>query len=626
MQTGRVKATAEVTQYARSGGVHIAYQVVGHGPIDLVFSPSPVSNLEVGWEWPPFERFLRRLASFSRLILFDKRGTGLSDRVTEAATLEERMDDVRAVMDAANSERAALFGSSEGGPMALLFAATYPSRVSELVLYGSYAKAINSGDYHSGVDLDLFEAGMEVMARDWGDCALIDVFSPSVRNDEAFRRWWGRYERQSASPGAAVAIQRLNAKLDVRPILPAVTVPTLVLYRAGEFVAHVEGSKYLAEHLVGAQFEELEGDDYHPYVGDQDAILDRIEEFLTGTRRPPVDDRVLVTLLSVDTGDQLQTDRSGPVVAQVERFGGDLCGVNGNEVLAAFDGPSRAIECALAIRETVYGTDEVVRIGLHIGEIERRNEQVAGAAVGITSRIRACAAPGEILVSRTLSDLLAGSRHRLDQAGEYDLHTSEDPWKLFSISARSDPLVSRAGEPTKAGVFRREGDVWLLTFGTRSVRVLDSKGVADIAVLLASPGREVHVAELVGASGQMGDRLSVDQRVDGRALMAYRARLADLDEELDDAEAMNDLERAQRAAHERDTLLEQLSSDLGLGGRARASDDWTERARKAVRTRIASALKKVEVEHPGLGRHLRASIRTGAFCVYDPPEPVVWHL
>jgi len=248
-----VRALPE-TLYAKSGDVHIAYQVLGEGPIDLVYSPSPVSNLEVSWEWPPFERFLRRLASFSRLILFDKRGTGLSDRVTDAATLEERMDDLRAVMDAAGSERASIFGGSEGGPLALLFTATYPERVASLVLYGSYAKALNSDDYTNGVDREIFDLGMDVMEEEWGNCALIDVFTPSMTDNEPFRRWQGRWERQSASPGAAVAIQRLNAEIDVRAILPAIHVPTLILYRASEFVAHVEGSKYLAEHIPGAQY------------------------------------------------------------------------------------------------------------------------------------------------------------------------------------------------------------------------------------------------------------------------------------------------------------------------------------------------------------------------------------
>src|SRR5437763_337920 len=298
-QTAVVRGAPE-TRYAKSGDVHIAYQVLGDGPFDLVFSPSPVSNLEVAWEWPPFGRFLRRLASFSRLILFDKRGTGLSDRVTEAATLEERMDDLRAVMDAAGSKGAAIFGTSEGGPLALLFAATYPSRVTSLVLYGSYAKALSTPDYPHGSDPELFEIGMQLMSERWGQCALIDVFAPSMRRDEAFREWLGRYERQSASPGAAVAIQRLNARLDVRPILGSVKVPTLILYRGDEYVAHVEGSKFLAEHIDGAQFVELEGVDYHPYVGDQDAILDRVEEFLTGSPAPLDTTKVLAPVLLLD--------------------------------------------------------------------------------------------------------------------------------------------------------------------------------------------------------------------------------------------------------------------------------------------------------------------------------------
>lgn len=622
-------AVDEVTRYAKSGEVHIAYQVIGDGPIDLVFSPSPVSNLEAGWEWPPFERFLRRLASFSRLILFDKRGTGLSDRVTEAATLEERMDDVRAVMDAAHSDRAALFGSSEGGPMALLFAATYPSRVSSLVLYGSYAKAINSDDYQSGVDADLFEVGMEMMAQEWGNCALIDVFSPSVSDDEAFREWWGRYERQSASPGAAVAIQRLNAKLDVRPILAAVKVPTLILYRAGEFVAHVEGSKYLAEHISGAKFEELEGNDYHPYVGDQDAILDHIEEFLTGNRRQSVGDRVLATLLSIDTVGSVLADRARALVQhQIERFGGVIAQGNRREILAAFDGPSRAIECGLAIREGLQELGVDVRMGAHIGEIEWRDRTAVGTAVDLALQIRSFATPGEVLVSRTLSDLLAGSGHNLVEAGTHDLHASSYAWTLYAVLApNADTLGGRRGDqPVGSGVFRREGEVWLLTFDGMSVRVRDTKGLADIALLLSRPGREVHVAELVGVSGQMGDRLSADRRVDGRAMASYRARLEALAEEEDDALLMNDAERAGQARAEREILVERLSADLGLGGRVRASDDWTERARKAVRTRIAATLKKIEAEHAALGRHLRASIRTGAFCVYDPPGPMTWQL
>ena len=374
-----------VTEYARSGDVHIAYQIVGDGPFDLVFSPSPVSNLEVAWEWPPFARFLRRLASFSRLILFDKRGTGLSDRVTDAATLEERMDDVRAVMDVAGSERAALFGSSEGGPMALLFAATYPDRVSSLVLYGSYAKAINSADYSSGVDLEVFEIGMQLMAEEWGSCALIDVFSPSVRDNADFRAWWGRYERQSASPGAAVAIQRLNAELDVRPLLSAIKVPTLIVYRAGEFVADVEGSKYLAQHIAGASYVELPGVDYHPYVGDQDAILDPIEEFLTG--RPPTAelDAQLLTLVVVEPANP---DRLLELTELAVAHGGELVAEAGSPAVGLFTGPGRAVSFALDVRDLAPGT----RVGVHIGEVDRRHGAVSGYAADIASSVQSRAA------------------------------------------------------------------------------------------------------------------------------------------------------------------------------------------------------------------------------------------
>ncbi|MEY2565978.1 MAG: hypothetical protein QOE35_507 [Actinomycetota bacterium] len=609
------------TQYAKSGEVHIAYQVVGEGPLDLVFSPSPVSNLEVAWEWPPFERFLRRLASFSRLILFDKRGTGLSDRVTDAATLEERMDDVRAVMDAAGSERAAIFGSSEGGPMALLFTATYPERVSSLVLYGSYAKAINSDDYSSGVDAETFEVGMEMMVKDWGHGALIDVFAPSTHDDVAFRTWWGRYERQSASPGAAVAIQRLNAKLDVRPVLPSVRVPTLVLYRAGEFVAHVEGSKYLAAHIPGAVYEELDGVDYHPYVGDQDAILDRIQQFLTGTRVTLAADRVLATLLAIDTGER-SSERADTVVReQVSRYGGSVAD-GGSTALAAFDGPGRAIACALAIRDALGATGFGVRIGAHIGEIERGGE-VGASALTVTNAVAGRARPGQVLVSRTVADLVAGSGLVLTDAGQHELEGVSVPWQLFA--AGEDPAPAQIDVPARDGTFRREGDVWLLTYGGRSVRLRDAKGLSDLAVLLSRPGREVHVAELVGA-GDVGPRPSADPRLDASAMAAYRDRLAELAADEEEADRHGDGERAARAVLEREAVVERLAADVGLAGRSRPAEDWAERARKAVRTRIANALKRIEAEHPQLGRHLRASIRTGAFCSYEPPEPVRWNL
>ena len=621
--------TGAETNYARSGDVHIAYQVVGHGPIDLVFSPSPVSNLEVGWEWPPFARFLTRLATFSRLILFDKRGTGLSDRVTDAATLEERMDDVRAVMDAAGSERAAIFGSSEGGPMALLFAATYPERVSSLILYGSYAKALNGDDYDSGVDASVFEFGMEMMEAEWGRCALIDVFSPSVRDDEAFRSWWGRYERQSASPGAAVAIQRLNAELDVRPILPFVRVPTLILYRGGEFVAHVEGSKFLARHIAGAKYEELEGIDYHPYVGDQDAIVDRVEEFLTGVPVRPPEDRVLATLVRIATDNLLAPAARDTAIGRlVDDYGGEVVAPVGDACLATFDGPSRAIGCALALRDTMARMQIDVRIVAHIGEVKRRGTDVSGVAVDRIESMGSLAAPGDVLISRTLADLVAGSEFVCTEAGEYLVAGAPGPWQLFAVASGGSAPDSAGSVETRrvTGVFRREGDTWLVGFGGQAARLRASKGLSDIAMLLAHPGREVHVVELVGTATEMGDRPVVEPLVDEQAMGQYRSQLSELAQEADEADAMHDLGRAATAHAAYDALVTRLSVDLGLGGRSRLADDWPERARKAVRKRVQEALVRIEAENPPLGRHLRRTVRTGAFCAYDPPDPVTWIL
>jgi pimeloyl-ACP methyl ester carboxylesterase len=603
------------TRYARSGEVHIAYQVVGNGPFDLVFSPSPVSNMEVAWEWPPFARFLRRLASFSRLILFDKRGTGLSDRVTDAATLEERMDDVRAVMDAAGSERAALFGSSEGGPMALLFAATYPDRVTSLVLYGSYAKAINSADYSSGVDLDIFELGLGLMEQEWGSCALIDVFSPSVRDDTEFRSWWGRYERQSASPGAAVAIQRLNARLDVRPILPAITTPTLIIYRAGEFVAHVEGSKYLAQHIAGASYVELPGVDYHPYVGDQDAILDPIEEFLTG--RPPVVVRD-TALLNVVVVGPVPSERMQVLTALAAEHSGEVVGDGGVTPVTLFVGPGRAVSFGLAVRD--IGPD--AHVGVHIGEVDRGRGSASGLAIDIARSVHARAKPGEVLVSRTVADLLPGSDVVLSDAGVHTLHTAGRAWQLFS--ARRPGERGAEATVTWTGVFRRDGDVWMVGLGDALLRVRDVKGLADIATLLARPGVDIHVAELVDSG--IGADASADATLDRTAIAGYRERLADLIEEETEADQSGDIERASRAREERQQITAQLSADLGLGGRARVQGNSAERARKTVRTRVAHALKRIESAHPTLGRHLRASIRTGVFCAYEPSEPVHWEL
>lgn len=440
--------TMPETCYATSGEVSIAYQVLGDGPIDLVYVPPFVSNLELAWEWPPFARFLRNLASFTRLIVLDKRGTGLSDRVTDAATIDERMDDVRAVMDAVGSQRAALLGSSEGGPMCIVFAATFPDRTSHLILYGSYPKAAWAPDYPIGTVPDAYELFFEAIRQNWGRGVLVELFTPSVADDPAFRAWQGRFERQSASPGAAIAIQRMNMGIDVRPMLSTVAVPTLVLYRAREVVAHVDGSRYLAEHIPGAGFVELEGQDFAPYVGDQDAIVAEVQAFLTGVRSLPAPNRVLATVMFTDIVDSTGTavrlgdapwrqvlDRHDDLIReQVVAHRGRVVKTTGDGTLAIFDGPTRAIQCALAVRDAIQRVGLAVRVGLHTGEIEVRGDDIGGIAAHVAARVMAAAGPGQVFVSRTVVDLVAGSGNDFDDRGETELKGVPESWRLFAVT------------------------------------------------------------------------------------------------------------------------------------------------------------------------------------------------
>jgi hypothetical protein len=427
-----------------------------------------------------------------------------------------------------------------------------------------------------------------------------------------------------------VAIQRLNARLDVRPILPSVRVPTLIIYRAGEFVAHVEGSKYLARHIAGARFVELEGSDYHPYVGDQDAILDRVEEFLTGVAPRSNGDRVLATLVLIAPTTNPSAEIGDAIVSRiVAEFGGHLCTRAGHASLLSFDGPSRAITCALAIREALHQAQIEAGIVAHVGEIEWQGKDVRGTAVDQTAALAACAtAGGDVLISRTLADLIAGSGFACNDMGKFDIAGMSEPWRLFSVSVEGGGIgPSRAADAgATTALFRREGDTWLLGFDGRTSRLHASKGLAVIATLLADPRREFHVIELVGSAPRMTARMGADPLLDEQAIREFRERLAELADEVEDAEAMHDQERAATARAEYDTLVTRLSSDLALGGRSRPSDAWPERARKTIRKRLQDALVRIENADPQLGHHLRRSIKTGAFCSYDPAEPVTWIL
>jgi pimeloyl-ACP methyl ester carboxylesterase len=411
------------TKYAKSGDVNIAYQVTGEGPFDLVLVPGWVSHVENAWEEPSFARFLHRLTSFCRLILLDRRGTGLSDPVAELPTLEQRMDDVRAVMDATGSKKAALFGISEGGPMCILFAATYPERTTALALYGTFARGLHDSEYPWAPTPARLERFLERVDREWGTGMTARMFAPSIAQDDRHVQSWGRFERLAVSPGAARTLIHMGANSDVRHVLPVIRVPTLVLHRFGDQVTLVGGGRYMAKHIQGAKYVELPGEDHFPWTGDADAVLEEVEEFLTGARPGPELDRILATVMftdiigsteqAVELGDHKWRDlleqHHSLVRGELNRFRGQEIDTAGDGFFATFDGPARGIRCACAIRDSILNLGINIRAGLHTGECEVMGDKVGGIAVHIGARVMEKAGPGEVLVSNTVKDLVAGS-------------------------------------------------------------------------------------------------------------------------------------------------------------------------------------------------------------------------
>jgi class 3 adenylate cyclase len=443
---------AAETHYAKSGDVHIAYQVTGSGPFDLVWVPGFVSHLDADWASPARTKAIERLSSICRLIRFDKRGTGLSDRVP-VASLEQRMDDVRAVMDAVGSKQAALLGQSDGGPMSLLFAATYPERTLALVIYGSYARRLWALDHPYGRTTADWSGFLQRLEREWGGPVAIDVFSPSILNDERAKVASASYFRQAASPGAALEVMKMNAEIDVRHVLPVTCVPTLVVHRTGDRLTYIEQARYLAANIKGARLAELPGDDHSAYAGDSDALFGEIEEFLTGVRLGANPDRVLATVLFTDIvgateraaqlGDrdwrQLLSQHHAVVRRELGKFRGREIDTSGDGFLAAFDGPARAVRCAQTLIGAVRGQLNMeLRAGLHTGECEMMEEKLAGLAVHIGARVAALAKPGEVLVSNTVKDLVAGSGLQFEERGDHVLKGVPGQWRLFAALPAGD--------------------------------------------------------------------------------------------------------------------------------------------------------------------------------------------
>jgi pimeloyl-ACP methyl ester carboxylesterase len=430
------------TRYAKSRDVHIAYQVFGDGPVNLVLAPPFVSNIENYWDEPDFSRWLLRLATYARIVMLDKRGTGMSDRVTELPGLDERMDDVRTALDAAGMDQAALLGISEGGPLTALFAATYPDRCHALVLYGTFAR------FASWLPTpEALAAYLDYIDQAWGSGGSLPMFAPSRQHDPAFQRWWGRFERLGASPAAAIALMRMNSQIDISGILSTIRVPTLVIHRTDDVTIDVEGGRYLAEHIPGARYVELPGTDHIPFV-DQNAmeIADLIGEFLTGSRTPVSADTVLATVLftdivgstekAVSLGDRrwrdLLDNHHAIIRRNLQRFRGREIDTVGDGFLATFDGPARGVRCACAIADDIRSLGIDVRAGLHTGECEIMDDKVGGIAVHIGARVAALAGPGEVLVSSTVKDLVAGTGLRFGDRGSQSLKGVPDQWRIFA--------------------------------------------------------------------------------------------------------------------------------------------------------------------------------------------------
>jgi pimeloyl-ACP methyl ester carboxylesterase/class 3 adenylate cyclase len=437
------------TRYADSHGVQVAYQLAGEGSPDLILVPEFWHAIEAQWDQPELADFLLRLSSFGRLVSFDQRGTGVSDPIPRDGipSLEQWLDDISSVMDEVRSERTVLVGMGGGGSLSMLFAATYPERTSGLVLINSFPRLSQTFDYESGRAQAVEDELLHVMRTGWGRGVLLDLVAPSKVGDESFRQWWARYQRLGSSPSTIMRMRRMLGEFDIRDVLPSIRVPTLVLHRAGNAFVRVENGRYLAKHIPGARYVEVPGSDYFPFLGNSDVFLDEIERFVNGLMSTPEADRLLATVLFTDIvgstkraselGDRPWADLLGrhhaAVRRELERFRGQEIDTAGDGFFATFDGPARAVRCALAVREAVQPLGLEIRAGVHTGEIELSDGAMRGLAVHIGQRVLAQAEPGEVLVSSTVRDLSAGSGLAFSDRGVHVLKGVPEEWRLFGV-------------------------------------------------------------------------------------------------------------------------------------------------------------------------------------------------
>jgi pimeloyl-ACP methyl ester carboxylesterase len=647
------------TQYAMAGHVNIAYQVVGDGPVDVVWAWGLASSIETFWDDPSFAAFLRRMSEFARLILFDRRGCGASDRegASATATLEERVDDVLAVLDAVGSRRASILGVSEGGTVAAMFAATYPDRTASVVVYGTMARFLKDDEHPWGwADSDTLDSFYESLRVGWGtlDTAArgVPLWAPSMAGDERFTGWMAKHMRLSISRSAALPLMKSFEAYDLVDVFPTVHVPALVLHRRDDVLVPVSHGRWIAEHMPDARYVELTGGDHLPFIGDTEEILGELERFLVGSQALTAGHRRLLTLVFIDivestrrlaeVGDEVWRELLATydemVRAHLNRFAGREVKHLGDGFLAAFDGPARAIRCALGILDGSNRVGIDARIGIHTGECEEVDGDLRGIAVHMSSRLVDLANPGEILASGTVRDLVAGSGIRFGDPRDVELNGisgSKVVVPVLTQGAAPDTVRRLAVE--QANVLRRDGEYWTVAFDGQVATVRDAKGLRDLARLLVAPLHELHVLDLaaerdaggaptssLGSEGLARQGGSYEPVIDNAARAKYRQRLTELDADIDEADTRGDADASARARVERDALVDELTRAYGLGGTIRRSPDHVERARKTVSRRIRDTISRMDRAHPMLGRHLHASVHTGVFCSYRPERDIAW--
>ncbi len=634
--------TLPETRYTKAGDAEIAYATVGDGPVDLVWAYGLMTHLELKWQEPLVATMLRQLAGFSRLILFDRRGCGLSDRGDRhvAPTLEDRVEDVVAVLDAVGSKRASLFGVSEGCALAVLFASMHPRRTDRLILYGGMPRMVRDASHPWGaIELSELHQAYGPVFAGWGTEAgaeaHVRLIAPSMAEDPDYLAWFARQQRNSVSRDALMRFMATIVEYDVDDILPAVRAPTLVLHRAGDTQVPSRVPSRVASRIPGAQFLELPGADHLPYVGDAEAVVGAVRSFLAGRNpEPPQSDRQLVTLLATDASDPESHEL---VRRHVQRLNGSEVHGPGAAPLARFDTATRAIRCGLDLVDAARLGGRDMRVGVHTGECEVRHRTVRGPVAQVPGSLVKVAKAGEVLVTGTVRDVVPGSGIHFTEERRTALRGLSGEHLVIAATNHGahEGQPSPDAELPANNVFRRTGDFWTVGFDGMTVTLRDSKGMHDLHRLLAAPGREQHVLDLWAGTPTPGAKTHdaieglapagrTEPVIDDEAKARYRRRLAELDHMIENATETGDPTGAVTARTEREILVAELATAYGLTGRARQLPDEVERARKAVRRRVADALARVEAEHPSLGQHLRHSVRTGVYCSYAPERDTVW--